>query len=266
MRKVFCKLLALIFVCSCGKDSGQDGIYDEGTAAVKEKKNADLERQTSLELDWKNLNWGVESEQTIAYSVVYINKEDSDQNHCTGFVVSKNLILTSNNCISSEDQLIEAQFYVARSTTQKTSFQCDYIKSQSFQYNYSFIYCDEMDYLSLEALTLNRFHQDNSVQGNLYQYNCHYLADTGCEKKLKVSSNPIEFVEGELFYEHSSLPYSTGAPLISNGDQTVIGIHQSTEIIDSTFPSILNTGQSMSEILDYLKVASPNTYEKLKIN
>jgi V8-like Glu-specific endopeptidase len=262
------RFLILALLSSCGDDPKQTQIYeDSGIQKTGELSPQDLETE-SVELTWRPVSEFSESTNLDPKALVYISKPGELVEYCTGTVVGKNWILTSYFCIGDDDQALGAQFVLDHGGSKETYLQCDYIQTKSFMLNYSLIYCEDLDYISVEAPVLKKW-TNESLEGKnlgLYQYNCDFLSSPKCAPSLHLSEGEILDTEVYLRYSNSSLPRSTGAPLFHQQSGDLLGIHVNSILIEASSSSIYNEGVSLGRILNHIEEKAPSVFQDLSVS
>ena len=249
-----------------GDDDDNDTGDDDDTEDVVETEQTD-------ESIINGVDWELVSDlspdsprRDVARYVGYISYyKNSNWYRCTGFLVSNDLLMTANHCISNQDEaslaVVNFDYYTdgdynAHSDLRDDGIACSEYVAGSSTYDVSIIRCDAgagtvADYLGGYLNVLNAPSSNDGDEGYVIHQNCEYDSDanescdfTTNEPTKKMSPGDIvEWLYSNERTSHScdTLGGSSGAPLF-NIDHVVIGLHVAGAVD-------FNTAVRMEEIL-----------------
>lgn len=224
-------------------------------------------------LDWEELKPQLEntpfSTNSRAVGIMVINEKEQ----CTGFLVSKDIVMTNQHCIpdarSAKGTTITFGHDFQVSESDYITYQCDEFIMANEKLDFALVRCapehgefpgERFGTVSLET-TAEKF------TGEIYviQQNCQYFENRNCDPSKKIAYGKIlkeEESSGDLIHDADTLGGSSGSPVFSKSNDKVVALHHLGINPGRNGSGLYNTAVPISAITAYIETY---TQEKLLV-
>lgn len=203
--------------------------------------------------DWLDYRQTGDRDQNLNEKTVAQIKIPKIMANCTGFLISNDVVMTNNHCISSASNAIGVTAIFRDEFGSRETFQCANMLMTSIQYDFTLIKClgnpgRKFGYTKLAD-------KISTVGTPLYviQENCDYLTDPRCVVNKYVAFGSVQKSQRtRLYHDADTLGGSSGSPVFSDLTHEVVAIHNAGLVGDSPSESF-NLSVPMFQIKELIQ-------------
>lgn len=183
---------------------------------------------------------------------------------CTAFLVTDDVIMTNEHCISSPEDAVGAKVYFNYlEDGEHQTFLCDKFISNNEKLDYALLKCQGSPGSIFGTVKLSQSESNLGKPIYVVHQNCDYYQTKGCKRSKKVSfGDVIGFNSHRVHHNADTLPGSSGSPIFSLDTHEVIGLHNNGSGHEETNGrrngrGKMNLGIKMSQIVVEIQVILP---------
>ncbi|MGK0366874.1 MAG: V8-like Glu-specific endopeptidase [Thermoproteota archaeon] len=245
--------LSTLFLVSCGKDPNKEIHVSESAVIIGN-------------LDWKDIST-IPSSSPRRKNANKVAKVDIPiiDTRCTGFLISKNVIMTNHHCIpnSSYAQGVKVQFKYETgqengSAEDQKEYDCSELIGNDQELDYALLKCkgnpgDDVGTVRLATVPV-------ALSSSIYivQQNCDYYLEGNCNPTKKVSYGTVTAQRDDFTHTADTLGGSSGSPVFSRTTNQVVGIHHAGFGNNGMGRGIENYAVPMHKIVRDIKARFPD--------
>jgi len=166
------------------------------------------------------------------------------KDQCSAFLISDDVLMTNFHCIKSRYHA-----YEVTATFGENTYSCNKYIGSHKNLDYALLKCKNSPGISKGHLTLSPVAPQKNQAGFIIQQNCLSLKDEDCVPRALLSPGVIARIEYLKFtHNMDTIKSSSGSPIFSQEDMSVIGIHYGGIVDRYTGRGIRNYGRPMNKI------------------
>lgn len=246
-------LLTLSLLVSCGKK--ESGYAADGFSVT----------QSSIivgSLDWYEVT-DLKSNSSIRKSSKSVAHVDLPAmgSRCTGFLISKDVLMTNQHCIPSSFYArgVTVSFNYEQGTVLGTEerFDCSEFIGNNEELDFALLKCKGEPGKKYGFVELSESSVSEGDQVYVVQQNCDYYQDRNCLFTKKVSHGDVLETSPEITHNADTLGGSSGSPVFSESAHKVVAIHHAGLGNNGAGRGVENYAVPMSKIVPYIKSKFP---------
>ncbi|MBT6325647.1 MAG: trypsin-like peptidase domain-containing protein [Bdellovibrionales bacterium] len=189
---------------------------------------------------------------------------------CTGFLISNDLLMTNNHCVSNSYDAIGVKAYfnhrVNTSDKDWNEFSCDQFILTNIDLDFTILKCnnspgEEFGFLKLSEKELG---PNDSIY--IVQQNCDYYITPECDWDQKYAFGYISSYDETYSHNADTLGGSSGSPIFDYLTNEVIAIHNAGFGNNGYGRGVENYGVPFSKILTFLQNSHESIFNQINDN
>ncbi len=221
----------------------------------------------------ESLNWVSIQEGEVPENVFINSNSVADirikqkGTRCTGFLISNDLLMTNNHCVSDSYAAIGVKAYfnhrINTNIEDWDEFSCDQFILTNVNLDFTILKCNNSPGEKFGFLKLSQTELGPNDPIYIIQQNCDYYLSPGCDWYQQYAFGYISYYDEKYSHNADTLGGSSGSPIFDYLTNEVIAIHNAGYGNNGHGRGIENYGVPFSKIISYLQNSHESIFNQI---